>query len=45
MTAQVAAYSRLARDPRRQETRTGKSMTTATLAVTVEARGGACRGC
>ena len=40
MTAQIATYGRLGRDPRQHETRTGRAMTTATLAVTVEARGG-----
>jgi len=35
MTAMVAAYGRLARDPETRETRTGKPMCTATMAVDV----------
>ena len=38
MTAQIAAYGRLGREPRAHETRTGKPMATASLAVPVEAR-------
>ena len=38
MTAQVAAYGRLARDPRQHETTSGKPMTTGTIAVEVELR-------
>ena len=40
MTAQIAAYGRLARDPRQHGTRTGNPLTTGTIAVEVEARGG-----
>ena len=40
MSAQIAAYGRLAADPRAHETRTGKPMTTARIAVTVDAREG-----
>ena len=36
MTAQIAAYGRLARDPRQHETTSGKPMTTGTIAVEVE---------
>ena len=39
MTAQIAAYGRLGQNPRVHETRSGQAMTTASLAVTVEARG------
>ena len=38
MSAQIAAYGRLVADPRPIETRTGKPMTAARLAVNVEAR-------
>ena len=38
MTAQIAAYGRLGRDPRQHETKSGKPMASASLAVTVEAR-------
>ena len=38
MSAQIAAYGRLVADPRSIETRSGKAMTAARLAVTVEAR-------
>lgn len=38
MSAQIAAYGRLAADPRPIQTRTGKPMTTARLAVTLEDR-------
>ena len=38
MTAQIAAYGRLARDPRQHETTSGKPMTTGTIAVEVELR-------
>ena len=40
MTAQIAAYGRLGRDPRQHETKSGKPMASASLAVTVEAREG-----
>ena len=40
MTAQIAAHGRLGRDPRPVETSSGKAMTVASLAVTVEARDG-----
>ena len=38
MSARIAAYGRLGGDPRSHETRTGKAMASASLAVTVEAR-------
>ena len=38
MTAQIAAHGRLGRDPRQHETASGKALTTASLAVTVQAR-------
>ena len=38
MTAQIAAYGRLGRDPRQHETKSGKPMASVSLAVTVEAR-------
>ena len=38
MTAAVSAYGRLGRAPRQHETGSGKPMTTASMAVTVEAR-------
>ena len=40
MSAQIAAYGRLVADPRAIETRSGKPMTAARLAVTVECRDG-----
>ena len=40
MNALIAAYGRLVADPREHETKTGASMATARLAVTVDARGG-----
>ena len=40
MSAQLATYGRLARDPRTHETKSGVPMTTATIAVSVEGRGG-----
>ena len=40
MTAVISVYGRFARDPRQYKTRSGKPMTTATIAVDVEARGG-----
>ena len=40
MSAQIAAYGRLAADPRPIETRSGKAMTAARLAVSVECRDG-----
>ena len=38
MSAQLAAYGRLVADPRPIETRSGKAMTAARLAVSVECR-------
>ena len=40
MSAQIAAYGRLVADPRSIKTRSGKAMTAARLAVTVECRDG-----
>ena len=40
MSAQIAAYGRLVSDPRPIETRSGKAMTAARLAVSVECRDG-----
>ena len=40
MSAQIAAYGRLVADPRAIETRTGKAMTAARLAASVECRDG-----
>ena len=40
MGAQLAAHGRLGPDPRTHETKSGVSMTTATIAASVEARGG-----
>ena len=40
MSAQIAAYGRLVADPRPIETRSGKAMTAARMAVTVECRDG-----
>ena len=40
MGAQLAAHGRLARDPRTRETKSGVSMTTTAIAVSVESRGG-----
>ena len=38
MSAQIAAYGRLGRDPRPVDTSSGKAMTVASVAVTVESR-------
>ena len=38
MSAQLSAYGRLGRDPRPVETSSGKAMTVASLAVTIESR-------